>query len=116
MLAQLCIQRECPDQGITQTGYPDEGPRTIPAYGLGRIQVVKASASAGGPSKVNKTIPVLLPGQAHTLSATEGRIIELGIMRMRVLAAGDDTTGGAFTLFDCTGGAGAWTQPPARVG
>ena len=54
MLAQLCIQRECPDQGITQTGYPDEGPRTIPAYGLGRIQVVKASASAGGPSKVNR--------------------------------------------------------------
>jgi quercetin dioxygenase-like cupin family protein len=59
---------------------------------------------------------MLLPGQAHTLSANDGRIVDLGVMRMRVLAAGEETTGGAFTLFDCTGGAGAWTVPHLHEG
>ena len=39
-----------------------------------------------------------LPHHAHTVSPGEGKTANLGVARMRVLAAGKDTTDGAFTL------------------
>lgn len=50
-------------------------------------------------------------GQAHTVGPQDGRIVELGPCRMRVLAAGAETTGGGFTLAEFTGGPGRWTVP-----
>jgi len=37
-------------------------------------------------------------GTAHTVTAGQGRTVDLGVARMRVLASGDVTNGGAFTL------------------
>jgi quercetin dioxygenase-like cupin family protein len=54
---------------------------------------------------------MLHPGQAHTVAPGDGRIIDLGVTRMRVLAAGDDTTGRAFTLAEFAGEQGPWTVP-----
>lgn len=54
---------------------------------------------------------MLLPGHAHTVAPGEGRTVNLGIMQMRVLAAGEATTSRAFTLAECTGGEGPWTVP-----
>jgi len=59
---------------------------------------------------------MLLPGHAHTVGPDEGRLVDLGIIRMRVLAAGDATTGGAYTLAEFTGGEGAWTVPHLHRG
>ncbi|HEU5388118.1 MAG TPA: cupin domain-containing protein [Streptosporangiaceae bacterium] len=52
-----------------------------------------------------------LPHHAHTVSPGEGKTANLGVARMRVLAAGKDTTDGAFTLAEFTGGPGPWTVP-----
>jgi len=52
-----------------------------------------------------------LPHHAHTVSPGEGRTANLGVAQMRVLAAGKDTTDGAFTLAEFTGGPGPWTVP-----
>jgi mannose-6-phosphate isomerase-like protein (cupin superfamily) len=41
----------------------------------------------------------------------DGRVADLGAVMMRVLAAGDEATKGAFTLAEFTGGGGAWTVP-----
>ena len=41
---------------------------------------------------------MLLTGHAHTVAPGEGRTVDLGVIQMRVLAAGEATTGGAFTL------------------
>jgi len=41
----------------------------------------------------------------------EGQTVDLGIIQMRVLAAGEATTGRAFTLAEFTGGEGPWTVP-----
>jgi len=41
----------------------------------------------------------------------EGQTVDLGIIQMRVLAAGEATTGRAFTLAEFTGGEGSWTVP-----
>ena len=41
----------------------------------------------------------------------DGRVADLGLVRMRVLAAGQAATKGAFTLAEFTGGGGAWTVP-----
>jgi quercetin dioxygenase-like cupin family protein len=54
---------------------------------------------------------MLLPGHAHTTRPDEGRTVDLGIARMRVLAAGDAVTGRAFTLAEFTGDEGSWSVP-----
>jgi quercetin dioxygenase-like cupin family protein len=54
---------------------------------------------------------MLLSGQAHTVAPGEGRVVDLGITRMRVLAAGDATTARAFTLAEFAGKPGPWTVP-----
>jgi quercetin dioxygenase-like cupin family protein len=54
---------------------------------------------------------MLVAGHPHTVRPGEGPIADLGITRMRVLAAGDATTARAFTLAEFTGGAGPWTVP-----
>ena len=51
-------------------------------------------------------------GTAHTVTAGQGRTVDLGVARMRVLASGDVTNGGAFTLAEFAGSAaGSWTVP-----
>ena len=48
---------------------------------------------------------------AHAVMPGEGRSVDLGVVTMRVLAAGE-TTGQAFTLAEFFGdGEGAWTLP-----
>ena len=54
---------------------------------------------------------MLLSGQAHTVAPGDGQTVDLGIIQMRVLAAGEATTGRAFTLAEFTGGEGPWTVP-----
>ena len=54
---------------------------------------------------------MLLPGRAHAVAPGAGRVVDLGVTRMRVLAAGDQTTGRAFTLAEFTGEEGPWTVP-----
>ena len=54
---------------------------------------------------------LLLSGHAHTVAPGEGRTVNLGIIQMRVLAAGEATTSRAFTLAEFTGGKGPWTVP-----
>ena len=54
---------------------------------------------------------MLLSGHAHTVAPGEGRTADLGIIQMRVLAAGEATTSRAFTLAEFTGGEGPWTVP-----
>ena len=58
-----------------------------------------------------------LPHHAHTVSPGEGKTANLGVAQMRVLAAGKDTTDGAFTLAEFTGGPGpdAITDPAVRA-
>jgi quercetin dioxygenase-like cupin family protein len=52
-----------------------------------------------------------VPGHAHAVLPGEGRAVDLGVVTMRVLAAGE-TTGQAFTLAEFFGvGEGAWTVP-----
>lgn len=59
---------------------------------------------------------MLLSGQAHTVAPGEGRVVDLGVTRMRVLAAGEATTGRAFTLAEFAGEAGPWTVPHLHRG
>jgi quercetin dioxygenase-like cupin family protein len=54
---------------------------------------------------------MLLSGDVHTVAPGEGRIVNLGVIQMRFLAAGEATTNGAFTLAEFTGGQGPWTVP-----
>jgi mannose-6-phosphate isomerase-like protein (cupin superfamily) len=53
---------------------------------------------------------VLISGKAHTVRPGEGRLADMGAIRMRVLAAGGSTNR-AFALTEFTGGEGAWTVP-----
>jgi quercetin dioxygenase-like cupin family protein len=54
---------------------------------------------------------MIVPGRAHAVMPGEGRSVDLGVVGMRVLAAGD-VTGRAFTLAEFFGtGTGAWTVP-----
>src|SRR6478735_2132976 len=53
---------------------------------------------------------MLLSGQAHVVAPGEGRVVDLGVTRMRVLAAGG-TTGRTFTLVEFAGNEGPWTVP-----
>lgn len=48
---------------------------------------------------------------AHTVHPGDGPTADLGVARMRVLAAGDPLTERAFTLVEFTGEEGAWTVP-----
>ena len=59
---------------------------------------------------------MLVSGHAHTVAPGEGRTVNLGIIQMRVLAAGEATTGRAFTLAEFTGGEGPWTVPHVHRG
>ena len=54
---------------------------------------------------------MLMPGRAHTVRIGEGRVVDMGNVRMRVLAAGLVTTDRAFTLTEFSGGSGPWTVP-----
>ena len=55
---------------------------------------------------------MLLSGHAHTVAPGEGQTVDLGIIQMRVLAAGRKATARrAFTLAEFTGGEGPWTVP-----
>ena len=54
---------------------------------------------------------MLLSGHAHTVAPGEGQTVDLGIIQMRILAAGEATTSRAFTLAEFTGGEGPWTVP-----
>ncbi len=58
---------------------------------------------------------MLLSGHAHTVAPGEGRTVNLGVIQMRVLAAGE-ATNRAFTLADVTGGQGPWTVPHIHRG
>lgn len=49
------------------------------------------------------------------VSPSDGRVAELGIARMRVLAAGRPT-GGAFSLVEFSGDEGPWTVPHVHRG
>lgn len=60
---------------------------------------------------------MLLPGQAYTVRPDEGRVVDLGVVSMRVIAAGEATTGRSFTLAEFSGtGEGAWTVPHLHRG
>ena len=59
---------------------------------------------------------MLLSGHAHTVAPGEGQTVDLGIIQMRVLAAGEATTSRAFTLAEFTGGEGPWTVPHIHRG
>ena len=55
---------------------------------------------------------MIIGGTAHTVMVGEGRTVDLGVTRMRVLAHGDVAHGGAFTLAEFAGTtAGPWTVP-----
>ena len=45
-----------------------------------------------------------------TTRAAEGRVVDLGVVRMRVIAAGEPT-GRAFSLVEFSGDEGPWTVP-----
>jgi quercetin dioxygenase-like cupin family protein len=56
------------------------------------------------------------PGQAHTVAPDEGQVADLGIVKMRILAAGTQTTDQKFTLVEFAGGEGVWTVPHLHRG
>jgi quercetin dioxygenase-like cupin family protein len=58
-----------------------------------------------------------IAGIAHTVTARQGRTVDLGVAQMRVLADGDVANGGAFTLAEFSGtAAGPWTVPHLHRG
>src|SRR6516165_6152637 len=75
-----------------------------------------SSARDGPQQTTGRVRTMLLTGHAHTVAPGEGRTVNLGVAQMRVLAAGEATTGGAFTLAEFTGGAGVWTVPHVHGG
>ena len=50
-------------------------------------------------------------GKAHTVRPGEGRVADMGSVKMRALAAEDPVTGGAFAFSEFSGGEGPWTVP-----
>lgn len=59
---------------------------------------------------------MLISEQGHVVRPGEGRLVDLGVTRMRVLAAGQDVTQGAFTLAEFSGSRGPWTVPHLHRG
>ena len=60
---------------------------------------------------------MLPPGDGYTLGPGEGRVVDLGVVSMRVIAAGEAVTGRSFTLAEFSGtGDGAWTVPHVHRG
>jgi quercetin dioxygenase-like cupin family protein len=60
---------------------------------------------------------MLVPGDVRVVGAGEGRSVDLGVISMRLLAGGDDNTGGRFSLAEFSGSvAGAWTVPHVHRG
>jgi mannose-6-phosphate isomerase-like protein (cupin superfamily) len=58
---------------------------------------------------------MLQTGRAHVVTEADGRTVDLGVARMRVLA--DGVVGGAFSLTEFAGTAeGAWTVPHLHRG
>jgi quercetin dioxygenase-like cupin family protein len=56
-------------------------------------------------------------GQAAVVGPGEGRTVDLGVLSMRVMAGGEDTTGRRFTLAEFSGTqSGAWTVPHLHRG
>lgn len=58
---------------------------------------------------------MLTAGTGYVVAPGEGRVAELGVARMRVLAAGEPT-GSAFSLLEFSGAEGAWTVPHVHRG
>jgi quercetin dioxygenase-like cupin family protein len=50
-------------------------------------------------------------GSAHTVAPGGGRAVDLGVVRMRLLAGGEKNTHRAFSLAEFAGSEGAWTVP-----
>jgi mannose-6-phosphate isomerase-like protein (cupin superfamily) len=50
------------------------------------------------------------------VTPNDGRIADLGAIKMRVLAAGKESTQGNFTLAEFSGGPGVWTVPHIHRG
>ena len=59
---------------------------------------------------------MFLSGQAHSVFPGEGEVADLGIVRMRVLAAGEPTTNRSFSLLEFSGDRGPWTVPHIHQG
>src|SRR5215208_4021312 len=60
---------------------------------------------------------MLMPGEAHVVEPGAGRSVDLGVVSMRVIAGGESTTGGNFSLAEFYGsGSGAWTVPHLHEG
>lgn len=60
---------------------------------------------------------MLMAGQPAVVRPGEGRTVDLGVLTMRVLAGGVDTTGRRFTLAEFSGSqSGAWTVPHLHRG
>lgn len=58
-----------------------------------------------------------MSGEGHVVRPGEGRSVDLGVVSMRVLAAGEAVTGRSFTLAEFSGaGAGPWTVPHVHRG
>jgi quercetin dioxygenase-like cupin family protein len=53
---------------------------------------------------------MIVPGQAHVVTTGQGRTVDLGVARMRLLAGADSTDAFALTEFWGTS-EGAWTVP-----
>jgi quercetin dioxygenase-like cupin family protein len=64
-----------------------------------------------------RVVDMLMPGQAHIVEPGAGRSVDLGVVSMRVIAAGEGTTGRNFTLAEFYGsGSGPWTVPHLHRG
>ena len=62
-------------------------------------------------------VVMLVSDEGHVVRPGESRWVDLGVVSMRVLAGGEATTGGAFTLAEFFGtGAGPWTVPHLHRG
>lgn len=60
---------------------------------------------------------MLVPRDTRVVRPGEGRSVDLGVLSMRVIAGGEDTTGRRFTLAEFSGaGSGAWTVPHLHRG
>jgi quercetin dioxygenase-like cupin family protein len=60
---------------------------------------------------------MIVPGRAHVVTGEQGRTVDLGVARMRLLADGDASSGGSFSLTEFSGTSeGAWTVPHLHRG